>query len=281
VKILSALLNSSFVPIFVELWGRVNLGQGALDVKVYEYGKMPIVDPHIVTEEQTIKINAVLNSFLKREIGSVFEEIGAKSPEEVSLDKVKPDRRELDKIVMGEIIGLSEEEQLEVYRAVIDMVKSRIEKAKSTQKKKKAEEELNVDDLVASVLKDVERIHGIEAKKFPDDYIGKGPSKIIEVPKGSIVEAGFDLEGPYVQIDGEKIRCTSIYEAKYIKFAILAGKTRILIPEDEKMLKKAVKEREKLLKYARSKVEDFLDEAIVDKKLREKVRSKVFKKLGI
>jgi hypothetical protein len=160
------------------------------------------------------------------------------------------------------------------------MVKSRIEKAKSTRKRKKVEE-LNVDDLVASVLKDVERIHGIEAKKFPDDYIGKGPSKIIEVPKGSIVEAGFDLEGPYVQIDGEKIRCTSIYEAKYIKFAILAGKTRIPIPEDEKMLKKAVKEREKLLKYARSRVEDFLDEAIVDKKLREKVRSKVFKKLGI
>jgi len=53
------------------------------------------------------------------------------SPEEVSLDKVKSDRRELDKIVMGEILGLSDGDQLEIYRAVIDLVKSRIEKVNS------------------------------------------------------------------------------------------------------------------------------------------------------
>jgi tRNA(Ser,Leu) C12 N-acetylase TAN1 len=53
------------------------------------------------------------------------------SPEEVSLDKVKSDRRELDRIVMGEILGLSDGDQLEIYRAVIDLVKSRIEKANS------------------------------------------------------------------------------------------------------------------------------------------------------
>lgn len=278
--VLAALLNSTYFAIFQELTGRVTFGEGILWLAVYEPVKLLVPDLRIIKTEILTKLRERFNKLVRREIGSVFEEIGADSPEKVSLDKVKPDRRELDEIVMGEILGLTEEEQLEVYRAVIDMVKSRIEKAKSTRKRKKVEE-LNVDDLVASVLKDVERIHGIEAKKFPDDYIGKGPSKIIEVPKGSIVEAGFDLEGPYVQIDGEKIRCTSIYEAKYIKFAILAGKTRIPIPEDEKMLKKAVKEREKLLKYARSRVEDFLDEAIVDKKLREKVRSKVFKKLGI
>jgi type I restriction-modification system DNA methylase subunit len=278
--VLAALLNSTYFAIFQELTGRVTFGEGILWLAVYEPVKLLVPDLRIIKTEILTKLCERFNKLVRREIGSVFEEIGADSPEKVSLDKVKPDRRELDEIVMGEILGLTEEEQLEVYRAVIDMVKSRIEKAKSTRKRKKVEE-LNVDDLVASVLKEVERIYGIEAKKFPDDYIGKGPSKIIEVPKGSIVEAGFDLEGPYVQIDGEKIRCTSIYEAKYIKFAILAGKTRIPIPEDEKMLKKAVKEREKLLKYARSKVEDFLDEAIVDKKLRERVRSKVFKKLGI
>ena len=53
------------------------------------------------------------------------------SPAEVSLDKVKSDRRELDKIVMGEIVGLSDGDQLEIYRAVIDLVKSRIEKVNS------------------------------------------------------------------------------------------------------------------------------------------------------
>jgi hypothetical protein len=226
------------------------------------------------------KINYVFNKLCQRECLSIFDEIGADSPEEVSLDKVKPDRRELDKIIMGEILGLTEEEQLEVYRAVIELVKSRIDKAKSVQKRKKVGE-LDIDELVNSVLRDVEKLNGIEAKRFPEDYIGECTHKVVEVPNGSKVEAGFDLEGPYVQIDGEKIRCSSIYEAKYIEYAILAGKTSIPIPEDENILKKAVEERGRLLEHARRKVEDFLNETIADKKLREKIRFNVFKRLGI
>jgi hypothetical protein len=41
-----------------------------------------------------------------------------------------PDRRELDKIIF-EVLGLTEEEQLEVYRAVLELVKNRLLKAKS------------------------------------------------------------------------------------------------------------------------------------------------------
>jgi hypothetical protein len=55
----------------------------------------------------------------------------------VSLGKAKPDRRALDRIVMGEILGITDDEQLEVYRAVVDLVKSRIEKAKSVGDQKK------------------------------------------------------------------------------------------------------------------------------------------------
>jgi len=68
---------------------------------------------------------------------SAFEELGATSAEEVSLGKAKPDRRALDRIVMGEILGITDDEQLEVYRAVVDLVKSRIEKAKSVGDQKK------------------------------------------------------------------------------------------------------------------------------------------------
>ena len=55
----------------------------------------------------------------------VFQELGANSPTEVSFEKVRPDRLELDKIVLRDILGLSEKEHLEVYQAVIDLVKSR------------------------------------------------------------------------------------------------------------------------------------------------------------
>ncbi len=75
-------------------------------------------------------------NLLKTSAESVFKEI-APTPEEVSFEKVKADRLELDKIVLRDILGLSETEHLEVYRAVVDLVKSRLEKAKSVGKKGK------------------------------------------------------------------------------------------------------------------------------------------------
>jgi len=41
-----------------------------------------------------------------------------------------PGRRELDRIVF-EALGLAEEEQLEVYRAVVELVKNRLVKVRS------------------------------------------------------------------------------------------------------------------------------------------------------
>ena len=38
---------------------------------------------------------------------------------------------------MGDMLGLTDDEQLEVYRAVVDIVKSRIEKARSVDKKER------------------------------------------------------------------------------------------------------------------------------------------------
>jgi dihydrodipicolinate synthase/N-acetylneuraminate lyase len=55
---------------------------------------------------------------------------------------------------MGEILGLTEEEQLEVYKAVVDLVKSRIEKAKSVEKKKK-KEKIDIDAIKDAIIKKI------------------------------------------------------------------------------------------------------------------------------
>jgi type I restriction-modification system DNA methylase subunit len=278
--VVCALLNCTLTALFAEMNGRVNLGQGSLKMQSHEIATMFIINPSVIPTVASKEIKIIFMKLKEREIENVFREIGASSPEEVSLDKVKPDRRELDRIIMGEILGLTEEEQLEVYRAVIDLVKSRIERAKSIQKRRKVGE-LDIDELVDSVLKDVESLHGIQAKRFPEDYIGDCPYRVVEVPRGSKVEAGIDLEGPYVQIDGERIKCGSIYEARFIEYAVLAGKTKVTIPTDEDVLKRAVEERTKLLKDARARLEEFLNETIADRKLREKVRFEAFRRLGI
>ena len=68
---------------------------------------------------------------LQRTIKSIFDEVGARSSNDVSLNKIKTDRREIDKLIMGDVLDLTEEEQLEVYKAIIELVKNRLEKARS------------------------------------------------------------------------------------------------------------------------------------------------------
>jgi hypothetical protein len=48
----------------------------------------------------------------------------------VTHDQIKPDRRRLDQIVLGDILGLDDGEQADVYRSVIDLVCARIERAR-------------------------------------------------------------------------------------------------------------------------------------------------------
>jgi len=124
---LSAFLNSSFQALVREVVGRINFGQGVLKTEGTDIEGF-LVPSEITMEE---KLTKALENLEKRQAKSVFDEIGVEKPEDVSLDKVKPDRRELDKVIMEDILGLSKREQLEVYRGVVELVKNRLEKAKS------------------------------------------------------------------------------------------------------------------------------------------------------
>ena len=127
-------MNSTITLLWVELFARQpGGGGGPLDVDVYVAKNLPFYN-----ENQIVKIKNRLkkNNILDRKINSIFEEIGASSFEDVSFDKIKSDRLELDKIIMGEILGLTNEEQLDVYKAVVDLVKSRLDKAKTGKKGK-------------------------------------------------------------------------------------------------------------------------------------------------
>jgi len=154
-KLVAIVLNSTLTAFYKELFARQPGGGGApLDIDVYVAADILI--PKLSLLEKN-KERIVTLPILSRTIESIFSELGAFTPEEVSLDKVKIDRRELDKIIMGDILGLTEEEQLEVYRAVIDLVKSRIEKAKSFGKKKKTKEGIDIGALKNSVMERIKK----------------------------------------------------------------------------------------------------------------------------
>ena len=149
-KSLAIVLNSTLTAMCLELFSRQpGGGGGPLDTDVYVAEDILILEETLLKKHKSRVLKIPI---LQREIESIFLELGATSSEEVSLGKVKPDRRELDKIIMGEVLGLTDEEQLEVYRAVIDLVKSRIEKAKSVGKKKKSDEGIAVYGIKKTIL---------------------------------------------------------------------------------------------------------------------------------
>ncbi|MCX7925039.1 MAG: hypothetical protein N2554_04425 [Fimbriimonadales bacterium] len=106
---------------------------------VAEAKQVPLPNPAALTTAQRERLLAAFEQMAGREVKSIFEELGLPKPnkdysnirpEDVSLEKVLPDRRALDQVVF-EVLGLSEAEQLEVYRAVVELVKSRLVKAQS------------------------------------------------------------------------------------------------------------------------------------------------------
>lgn len=138
--VLCGILNSQLIWLFIEVLGRRGLGGGAVRVLVEDLKfQFPVFNPSTLNAQQKDNLERAFGEIAERDVGNVFEELGLPQPNrdfsninsgDISLDKVLPDRRELDKVVF-EALGLTEEEQLEVYRAVVELVKNRLAKAGS------------------------------------------------------------------------------------------------------------------------------------------------------
>jgi len=264
---LCAYLNSTVAWLFVEIFGRTGLGQGAIRLVGNDLRIFPVI------KVDSKKLSPAFKKLCERPVDSVFEEIGAKSVDDVSLGKVRADRRELDLVIMDEILGLTTEEQLEVYKAVIDLVKSRIDRAKSVKRRVKPGI-INVNSLVTSILEEI----GDKFKRFPDDYIEATDFYVVHIPKGP-AKAESDLQGFYVRFRDREFRCKSAYEAKYIEYAALSGYTSIKVPKNENVIKKAIKNYEKTIRETKKLVNDYVESSVPDKKLRDRIKSEVWRRL--
>jgi type I restriction-modification system DNA methylase subunit len=123
---LGLVLNSTLTLFYIELMSRTyGGGGGPVDVKVYEVEQMIIFNPNLLKKPEQ-------NRILQREVNSIFEEIGINPLKPIREQEPNPlpDRAELDNIIFDEL-GLTEEERKEVYWSVCELVKQRLEKARS------------------------------------------------------------------------------------------------------------------------------------------------------
>jgi len=122
------LFNSSFIWFSREIFGKVNYGEGAIKTDGNDIKKMLIISP----TENIRNVNFDFN----RNIGSVFYEFGFNptKPTREQEPNPLPDRKALDDVVF-DALGLTEEERKEVYWATAELVKNRLDKARSVKKK--------------------------------------------------------------------------------------------------------------------------------------------------
>ena len=127
-KPICAALNSTIYILFREIYGRASLGLGTLKFEVMDAKKLPFIDVELDNE----KLKDVLSNISKREMLSVFEEMGMEQDTPIREQEPNPlpDRAELDSIIFDEL-GLTKEERKEVYWSVCELVKQRLDKARS------------------------------------------------------------------------------------------------------------------------------------------------------
>ncbi len=266
-------LNGSLFWFLQNLEGRTSFGGGLLKIQTYEFQNIFVC----LDVKYDSKINNAFMQLVSRPVDSIFTELSASTSEEVTLDKIKPDRRELDKIIMGEILGLSEEEQLEVYRAVVDLVKSRLERAKSLKKRKKTKEGVDIDLLVKTVKEKIgENTLG---KFYKERILSRKNLTSRRLPKAggkTKIEAG--LFGWRLYSGRAHIDCSSELEARYLKIWADIGLARVKMPKDLKYLKNIISNLEKLHKENNKVIESYL-ESIIDVKTQAKIRDLIWQEI--
>jgi hypothetical protein len=130
--LIAALLNSTITRLFVEFGSRQLTGSQAIaDVDVIVAERIPLPDPRSIDTALRASIVEAYEALAPTGCSSLFIEFGSRVAREVELATIKPQLRALDALVMGELWGLSDDEQLAVYRVLVDHVAARLQKARS------------------------------------------------------------------------------------------------------------------------------------------------------
>ncbi len=132
--VLAAVLNSTFQAFLVMVMGRAGLGGGALKLEAIDTKTMPVLDPRLLSQYTAREMTRAIKVLGRRAPVSLSEECGLDPsrhyPEQAP--SPLPDRAALDKVIF-DVLGLTDDERNQVYRATCLAIANRLKKAKSTR----------------------------------------------------------------------------------------------------------------------------------------------------
>lgn len=136
-------LNSSLGCLCMEIIGRSSLGAGSIELVSEQFNKLPILSEKLLAKVK----HSVVEKFMGSPVETIYAELGVteSGTELVDMATVAEHRRNLDQEIMGNILGLSIDQQKEVCDALVTLVRMRKAKSKSVPAKKKTAAEASLE----------------------------------------------------------------------------------------------------------------------------------------
>ncbi|MEW6374755.1 MAG: N-6 DNA methylase [Thermodesulfobacteriota bacterium] len=259
-EIIWSFFNSAFGWLLIELHGRSSMGGGMLKVDPTDIRKMQVISPGQFKKSMLPE----LKDLLRRPVGTVEKE------------SVSQDRQTIDEYILGNILGLSPQEQEEVREAVKDLVTTRLQKAQSLKKVKKTKEGLDMGLLVQNVLSQLEE-DNIET--FYKNQIITVPCYSIDLPeRAEPIEIENSLFGWHLKVGRKTIDCSSKIQARYLRVFAEMGWDRVMVPKDSDYLVRIIDQWENLFSIAQATLEEYTS-SILQNKTRDLLTHTVWAKL--
>ena len=269
-ELMGALLNSTLVALFIEVNGRVNLGDGALDNMTYEAEQCFVPNPKKIPADYKEKICSAYRKLSQRPIKIVKQEIKQK------------DRHVLDEAVL-EALGLDPKKYLpRIYEGLVEMVEERLALAKMRASRGKKAKRLSIDQLKEHVQQDV-----LPAGLKPiTAFLSSCPeTRMVDIPLTGrpISWQHFLTEIILLDEKGAEVGKITGDEtiARYVIYAAKAGQYVIKLPSDPIVISKAVQDYENYLREIGRELVQRALEAIRDHKQAERIAREILKKLEL
>lgn len=256
-ELLCAVLNSTLFYLSIEISGRINLGDGALKVQVYELGKALVPDIRRISKNEKNSILTLLDRLRCRKTESIYQEIKMK------------DRQELDSAIL-EALELDPKVYLpKIYEGISELVRERLELPKMRKRTNKIKGKRDIDRLKEDVIKEM-LPDGV--KKFPEDSwdigIKKDTFKEINFPDEPLnFSQPFFGEVEISTESGFSYKTKNPAEAKYIKYARFNNIFQIKIPQQPINVLRTVTAYERYIRDLKNKLFESLYNRTHDQKL--------------
>jgi hypothetical protein len=278
-----AFLNSTLMALTLELRGRVNLGDGALDNMAYEAAEAMVLNPSVVDPKAMKNLVRAYKKVKQRPIGIIKEELQ------------QPDRRDLDKAVL-EALGLDPKVYLRpLYEGLVELVTERLKLSEMRATQPKAEKRLSDEKLIDKWKKE-----GWPQRIKPIDYfVASDGHSFREVTLTGrpvrYASRAYDLFSEATDAKGKAISrivlidakdnpvgdVATTWEAKYVLYAARPNLYLVKLPSQEAKVKEVVKRYEEHLRREGEELLRDIGEAVRDHKAAERLFRRLLEEAGL